>query len=304
LRYFYAEGRAKAITWFELRLVPVRRAQLRWGYEHLQRTTRSARKRLQRLIAPAPESQTQVALILGAQRSGTTLMLDLLDRDRRSVTFPEKSVFSLPDDSLRLRPLAEVRESLAGVSAPLVVLKPLVESQRAPELLDALPGAKVIWMVRTYRDVAVSNMRTFGADNPARDLQLLLTNEPPNWRGEYVPVETRRVVGQFVSENLSPADAAALFWWARNMLAFQLGLVGRGDVHLCSYEQLVEAPREGLAKVYRFLNLPPPRRDPSRSVRANAIARGASARLLPEVDQLCSDLYQRLQSAFDPRRAT
>jgi Sulfotransferase domain len=225
-------------------------------------------------------------------------MLDLLDRDYRSVTFAEKSVLSLPDDSLRLRPLAEVRGCLAAVSAPLVVLKPLVESQRAPELLHELPGAKVIWMVRTYRDVAVSNVRTFGVDNPTRDLQLLLTNEPPNWRGEYVPPETRRVVGRFFSADLSPADAAALFWWARNMLVFQLGLTGRQDVHLCSYERLVETPTESLAEVYRFLNLPPPRRDPSRSVNANAVARGVSSRLLPEVDELCGDLYRRLESVF------
>jgi hypothetical protein len=227
-------------------------------------------------------------------------MLDLLDRDPRSVIFPEKSVLSLPHDSLRLRPLGEVRESLASVSAPLIVLKPLVESQRALELLDALPGARVIWMVRTYRGVAVSNMRTFGTENPSRDLQLLLTNQPSNWRGEYVPSETREVVGRLVSQNLSPADAAALFWWARNMLAFQLGLVGREDVYLCSYEQLVETPAESLAEVYRFLNLTPPRKDRSGSVRTNAVARGASSQLLPEVDELCGDLYRRLQSYFGP----
>jgi hypothetical protein len=274
------------------------RARLQWRYETVLSVIRSGRKRVYRLTHPGSELPPRVALILGCQRSGTTLMLNLLDRDNRIVTFSEESVLMARGDQHRLNTLAEVNRHLANLPVPLVVLKPLVESQRAPELLSELEGAKAIWMYRDYFDVAESNLRTFGFDNSIDDLRLILTNDPPNWRGEYVPSETREVLQRFFSPDIDPHDAAALFWWARNMLVFQLDLADRQDFRLCSYERLIDSPGDVIRDVYRFLDFSPPREDLWKSVHGKALKRGKDVHLSPPVDALCRDLYERLD-AYD-----
>ena len=106
------------------------------------------------------------------------------------------------------------------------------------------------------------------------------------------------MLGRHAHPNLTPADAAALFWWARNMLLFQLDLAGRESVYLCSYERLVNDPHECLGEIYRFLNLPLPRGDLTRGVRAQPGRRGARTELSPPVDDLCERLYGRMQQYF------
>ena len=131
-----------------------------------------AQKRAFRLGHPFPrEGRKAVVLVVGCQRSGTTLMLELFDADRRSVTFPEKSrLSSAAEDRLRLKPLPEVKRQLERVRAPLLVLKPLVESQYVPTWLEGLDNSYAIWMYRRAENVAASDLSHFGVGNGERNL--------------------------------------------------------------------------------------------------------------------------------------
>jgi hypothetical protein len=263
--------------------------------EKVRRKTRRVWKPMyQRFRGSARPEDPRVLLILGCQRSGTTLMLDVLDRDRRTVTYPEESVLTSNADKLRLLPLSLVNDYIARLHVPLVVLKPLVESQRAPELLTNLRRARALWMYRRYNSVAVSNLKHFGQDNGARDLHLLLTNTPPNWRGEVVPAGTREVIESLSSLDMRTHDAAALFWWARNMLFFELGLHNRDDVLLVSYEDLITNPSTVMRGVYDFMDFSFPQWNITQEIKPNALKRGQDAALSREVEQLCEALYDRL----------
>jgi Sulfotransferase domain len=198
---------------------------------------------------------------------------------------------------MRLNPLREVDEDVSRLGVPLVVLKPLVESQRAPELLSALSNAKAVWMYRHYRDVAASSVRTFGAENAHRDVELLLTDSPPNWRGEHVPEETRKTLEDVFTEDTSPVDAAALFWWARNMLFFQLGLHERADARLLRYEALVERTGDVMRDLYAFLGVPFTNAPLDRSAHRRALERGRDVTLSPHVDELCRAMYERIEDS-------
>jgi hypothetical protein len=266
-----------------------RRAQREWLL---------AQKRAYRLRHPFPrDGRKAVVLVVGCQRSGTTLMLELFTDDRRSVTFPEQSVLSSSAESrLRLKPLPEVKRALERIRAPLLVLKPLVESQHAPGLLDALDNAYAIWMYRRAESVAASDLAYFGRENGESNLRLLLTNEPPNWRGEVVPETTRSVLTRHYRPGMDPHDAAALFWWARTSLFFDLRLDERPDVRLCSYERLVAEPEPEMRSLYDFVGVSYPERDITRGVRRSA-GRTKDFPLSPEVRQLCEELWERLESA-------
>lgn len=225
-------------------------------------------------------------------------MLELFNADWRSVTFPERSALSSPAEGrLRLRPLPEVRARIERIRAPLVVLKPLVESQRAPSLLDGLDNSYAIWMYRRAESVAASDLAYFGMRNGERNLRLLLSNEPPNWRGEAVPDSTRSVMARHYRPGMDPNDAAALFWWARTSLFFDLGLDERPDVHLCSYEALVADPESSMRSLYGFIRVSYPERDITRGVRRQAPRRGEDFPLSPEVRRLCQELWERLERA-------
>jgi Sulfotransferase domain len=258
-----------------------------------------AQKRLYRLAHPFPrDGRKAIALIVGCQRSGTTLMLELFNDDRRTVTFPERSALSAPaEDRLRLQPLPEVRRRLERIHVPLLVLKPLVESQNVPSLLEGLDNSYAIWMYRRPESVAASDLSYFGIRNGERNLRLLLSNEPPNWRGEVVPATARAVLSAHYRPGMDPYDAAALFWWARTSLFFDLRLDERSDVFLCSYERLVADPETSMRSLYDFVGVAYPERDITRRVHNQATGRGSDVTLSPEVRRLCSELWGNLERA-------
>ena len=65
---------------------------------------------------------------------------------------------------------------------PLIVAKPLVESQNVRDILDWAPEARAIWIYRDFRDVAASNPEYFGGDKGHRDLAHILATDDANWR--------------------------------------------------------------------------------------------------------------------------
>jgi len=229
-------------------------------------------------------------------------MLELFDADLRSVTFPEQSDLSSPaENRLRLKPLPEVRRRLEGIRAPLLVLKPLVESQHAPTWLDGLDNSYAIWMYRRAENVAASDLSYFGVGNGERNLGLLLSNDPPNWRGEVVPETTRSILSRHYQPGMDPHDAAALFWWARTSLFFDLRLDERPDVRLCSYERLVNDPEQSMRSLYEFVDVAYPEQDITRGVHLGSARHRDEFQLSPDVRRLCEELWDRLESAGSGR---
>jgi hypothetical protein len=260
------------------------------------------RKRGYRIIHPFPRTgRKAIVLIVGCQRSGTTMMLELFTDDPRSVTFQEQSsLSSAAEERLRLKPLPEVKRALERIRSPLLVLKPLVESQHVIALLDGLDNSFAIWMYRRAESVAASDLARFGVESGERNLRLLLTNDPPNWRGEFVPETTRAVLSQYYRPEMNPYDAAALFWWARTSLFFDLELDTRADVRLCSYERLVANPEPTMRSLYEFVDVAYPDSPITDRVHGGAARRGERVVLSPEVQHLCDELHERLDAIPGP----
>ncbi len=264
-------------------------------WERGRRRALRTRNRVYHAVRTTPPAERRTIMVVGCQRSGTSLMLEVFGEDVRCLSFAEFSVLSgMGESGIRLRPLPEVKAYIDRLRAPITVLKPLVESQHTPRLLDGLSNARAVWMFRGFESVAVSNVTYFGPDNAGRDLRLLLTNDPPNWRGELVPDEVRAVVEEQYAPDMSPYDAAAMFWWARNRLFFDLGLDKRPDVLLCEYEALVAAPRQVMRSIYESCGLDPPARDTTRRIHSKARDRGSSSVIGAEVKALCEELHARL----------
>lgn len=241
-----------------------------------------------------------VLMIMGCQRSGTSLTYWIFERDFNTRIFRESSVLSSGDqvERLRLNPIEDVVAELDKRPVPLVVMKPLVESQRATELLRQIPGARVLWLYRHYQDVASSNLKAFGMDNGVKDLRPFVERDPDNWRSQYASAETLATIDRFFAEDMNPYDAAALFWYARNQAFFDQELEANPDVILCRYEDLVLRPAETMQRLYSALDIAYPGDQIVQDVHPQSVGKGRKSRLSPDVEAVCQTLLDRLDSVY------
>jgi len=258
---------------------------VKWLFWHINRNEGSAKK---------------VFFIVGCQRSGTTMLTEVLERDLRSKVFGEFSELSSDDPlGIRLNPLPSVREIIFAQKANLVVLKPLVESQNIRNLLDFFPQAKAVWVYRNYKSVASSNLKNFGVYNGINNLRPIVNNELGNWRSERVSDSVRKIICKHFSEGMNPWDAAALFWYVRNSFFFDLDLSSLPRVRMCKYEDFIINPERNLRKIYDQLGMHYPPRNITSRVHSKSISKGKSIHLSAEVEELCEDMYQRLERAYE-----
>lgn len=207
-------------------------------------------KRLVQFFRYSASASKDVLFIVGCQRSGTTMVTRIFERDPAARVYPEVSQLSSRDlpKHLRLNPLDEVKSEIDRCHAQLVVLKPLVESQNTAELLEYFNGSAV-WMYRSYEAVIDSIIRMWGPDHSARDLASIAENRD-DWRTEKIPQSARDLVLEFYEPDMDPHIAGALFWYARNSIAVSENLNTNPEVVFCRYEELLENPELEIGRIY------------------------------------------------------
>ena len=252
-------------------------------------------KRLYQIRFIKHTGEQRIAFIVGCQRSGSELMLQIFRKDRNSKVYGEASRLSSKDPQrLRLNPVDDVKDVIRNIKVPLIVLKPLVESQNILFWLEHLRKLKALWLFRHYKDVARSNLNRWGIHNGINDLRPIVEMDTQNWRSENVSDYTRKIILDFFSENMNPYDAAALFWFARNMIFFENDLWKNQDIIICKYEDLVRKPEEIMKRIYDFIGLKFPGQRIVKDVHQDSIGRGRGIKLSAEVEKICNDLYDRL----------
>jgi hypothetical protein len=256
-------------------------------------------KRLSRLAMPRSRDP-KLLFIFGCQRSGTTLLSRIFERDWLATSFPEVSSINRDDKEhrIRLKALSEVKAIVQRRPARLTVLKPLVESQRAIEFLEFFPGSKALWIYRNYRDVAASNIKRFGLQNGIDDMRQLLSGSRENWRSEFVPRSVDETLREHFSASMDPYDAAVLFWYARNSLYFELGLHENPDVMLCKYESLVRSPEVVVPAIYEFAGCRFPGPSIIRQIHSRSVKKGRSIGLTPQIVELANGMLDRLDAQW------
>ncbi|MFO7664754.1 MAG: sulfotransferase, partial [Chloroflexota bacterium] len=269
---------------FDLRTKEINRRNLSFGIFRLYKGA------LQKFDPRHFGGDSKILFVLGIQRAGTSLMYWIFERDRQTRIYRESSELSSQDkvEHVRLNPLPEVKQQLDRHQVPLIVLKPLVESQRANELLDTFPASKALWQYRHYQDVAASNLKAFGMENGIADLRPFLMNDPHNWRSQNSAEETRAIIREHFSEDMNPYDAAALFWWARSRLYFDLRLDRSDKILPCRYEDLATNPSGTMRRIYAFLGVRYPGDQIVSDVHPQSVGKGRVSILSPAIDQLCA----------------
>lgn len=236
-------------------------------------------------------------LVVGSQRSGTRLPLQVMDCSPDIATFSEGA--SPYFNGVLLEPLDRIERLVQRSPSPVVALKPICETHRIHELLDRFPRAKGIWIFRHFE--AAVNSASLKWTSGREAVRRLAHGElkAAGWRAGGLTAEKLELVRRLYREDMSLHEANALMWYLRNGLFFDLQAVSRADILLVRYEDLVSNPREQFTRVFAFIETPTPTRF------ADAVVSGRSKRSFPEISPeiraLCEELHGRLIEAYTAR---
>ena len=270
---------------------------------HLAERARNAQRRAAwRRTNRGVQGKALAAFLVGAQRSGTNMLV------RALAALPEVEIRSENDRKaftrFKLRSDAELRRLIEDSRHRVVLLKPLCESHRVDELLDHLPTAeprRAIWMYRSMEGRVRSALAKFGDVNLSvlRDYASGIGLD--RWQVQRLSPANAEFIRSFDYGELSPASGAALFWYIRNSLFFDLRLDERDDAFLLDYERLLADPATWSTKLTTFLDVD---WDPLmiRHLRKLGTGHKEPLDIHPRIRARCAELEERLAAALDAAR--
>jgi hypothetical protein len=265
-----------------------------------ERLSAALARRRWRREHPRPPGSATTVLVVGVQRSGTNMVVRGLEQS------PEFEVHNENDrkyfSRYLLRDDAVVHAAIEASRQRFVLLKPLCDSHRTPELLSALATsspARALWVYRSADGRARSAVAKFGDANRQVLRQIAAGAALDSWQAQRLSDENLEVIRSFDYDALDPVSAAALFWYVRNSLYFDLGLDRRDDVALVSYDAFVAEPKAVMGAIAEFLGI-----ENDAALSAHVAPRGTAEAespdrgdLEPRIRALCTDLERRLGKA-------
>jgi hypothetical protein len=268
-------------------------AGLRAPLRHARAMGRSligrARARTGRAIA------TRAVLIVGAQRSGTTMLVDAFGCLPGVETHGESDPWAF--DSFRIRSPDVLRRILEASHNRAAVFKPLCDSHRTAWLLEQLGAVhtpRAVWVYRSPDDRIRSSVARFGDSNLRALRRIAEDGDLTGWQAGGLSGEHLALIRSFDYGRLDAESAAGLFWYVRNSLYFDLGLDRRDDVTLSSYDAFVADPETSMEGLCGFLEL---EYDPASVVGVRSPAPRPKLVLDDRVRALCDEMTGRLDRA-------
>ncbi|MGJ8638550.1 MAG: hypothetical protein ACSHYA_04080 [Opitutaceae bacterium] len=200
---------------------------------------------------PQPE---RIIWIFGCQRSGTTFLERLFREDIRSAVWGEFSDLSIAPERTSLRSISEIKETLEATKAQYAVIRPLFESDRAVELLEAFPNSIAVWTFRDCPHVVDSMCRKWDQEFFAISKRVE-SDSKGYWRLEDTINKMRL--------HLEPCkfgdqEHYARFWNSRNEIPFRTGLATNPRCMFLNYEYLAAQPDSALKQILDKANQPSP----------------------------------------------
>ena len=271
---------AKPATGHDARSLPerIRHALLRKG------------KTLRQSLLPRPVAQH--VFVAGMQRSGTNLLMDVLDASVDTQVFHETDPRAF--ERYEMRDLAVIRKLAGKCPAPVFVIKALCELDRIKPLMETFAPAKTLWVVRDWRDSVNSAIKSFG--NFVPQWQRLAHGDASDWRGRGMSSAIRERLAAMYHPDASEAEGAAIMWFYRNTLFFEQQLDVDARVRVVFYEDMVQQPMREVAAVYDFLGLKGFSRGVAGRIHARSVKHRSPSGISPAVSALCDELLARFRA--------
>ncbi len=242
-------------------------------------------------MAGRRQSPALHVFVSGAQRSGTNMVMDLLERSFETTVYHERDARAF--DRYRMRPPAVIDDLVARAPGRIFVIKALCEADRLPELMARYTPAATLWIYRDYADVVRSSLRSFR--RVAANVTALVDDPAScDWMGRGMSPATHERLRALHRPGMDEASRVALFWFIRNRLLFDTGLGDDPRIRRVRYEDLLADPDHHLGATFAFLGLAyrpslgrgvtPPRQRRQQPLDLDPAVRAACEELLAELD--------------------
>jgi Sulfotransferase domain len=264
------------------------------------RRARSATRRARWAVRHDFRPNAVPVFIVGVQRSGTDMLIQAF-KESAEVTVYNESADSPAFRTFKLRGDDVVRALVARSRHRCVVFKSLLDSHRTVYLLTELgtpSRGRAIW---AYRSMAgrVRSLLAQWPDSNRRSLREIAAGED-RWERAGLSESQLALVRAFDYERMTPESGAALHWYLRNCLFFDLGLHERPDVALVSYERMIDEPARFLEMLCNFVGIAYDARM-GRGIGRRPDPIGRALEIDPRIRELCDELESRLDAAFESR---
>jgi hypothetical protein len=186
-----------------------------------------------------PYKNTTPIFIMGNGRSGTTMMINIFHRDWRVEALDENDPKIAQNYMLKMDKVSNV---INFSKASVLVMKPILNSFDAKKILKNYSNAKIIWMVRNYKDMIASSLKKFDTVVSDYMREYVLYGIGSNWITKGLPAETRRILTSLKTSEFSCQSWMALVWWSVNRTVILDDLIGLDRFYLVNYESLVRSP--------------------------------------------------------------
>jgi len=232
----------------------------------------------------------RVIFVAGVQRSGTNMLMRVLDKSIDTRVYRESDPLAF--DDYEMRPFTIIREVIGRTNAPFVVIKALCESDRLRALLDRFENSRAIWLIRNYSDVINSQLHLW--DDQVEVLRRIVSNRSGlDWQGRGISDSTYSLICELAVSELTRPSASGLFWYWRNMTFFDQRLDSDPRVLPVHYDKLVMDPRSGFRDIFKFLGIPFDEKLAG-LVSSRSVGKDARPKLDPRIKSLCDEMQERL----------
>lgn len=252
-------------------------------------------KSLRNRLVRNQSRQRLTVFVAGVHRSGTNMMMDILERSWETDVFNESDSRAFDDYMMRYE--AVIRQLVMRSAAPVTVIKALHEAHHLRHLLDAFAPAKALWIFRSYDDAVNSALRRWPGQRNGRRNQIdaiVRDRNSAEWRGLGMTKETHEIVCKHYRLGMDDASAAALFWFFRNQLFFDQELDRDARALLVRYEGLVTDDGEYARWLSDFLGI-----RFTIAMRRVAHSESMGRHAAPQLDSGIRDLCERMRQSLE-----
>jgi hypothetical protein len=195
----------------------------------------------------------QAVYLIGAQRSGTNMMVHGLDEAAEVDVYNEGNGRAFK--AFQLRPDDEILRLVDRSRADFVLMKPLCDSDRLETLLHLGSEAKpprLIWAYRGFEDRVRSYVLKFG-DSNLRELRDHVRSSTTSWQVRGLSEDSEDFLRGLPWNSMSAASGAAAFWYVRNRIVLESEHRHNGRLMLASYERFVSEPEPSMRALCNFI---------------------------------------------------
>lgn len=236
-------------------------------------------------------TQKKTCLVAGAQRSGTNLVMDILETAWETDVYHERDPRAF--NNYVMRPINEIQDLKSKSLFPTFVIKALCESQDLENIMNSLTPAKAVWVVRHYDDVAKSMQISF--PRVLQNLKYMANRKSDGqWLSEGMSDQTYQLLQNLITE-LDLASACAFQWYFRNILYFENKFNLNPNIKVLFYQDLLSKPDTITQNLFNFFNLKHHPRS-HKMIQSKVAYKNESLKLHPEVLKICEELWSRLLS--------